>query len=201
MIIVEYDKGKENSMKVKVQPLPEGVIVLQISEALDRNEVATLIQGVEKLLKTAKSKLIVALEAKAIADVTGVKLLEKDLRNHQQLARKMGGDILYVVPRSFLGKIPNSLSDLKAAIGQLSKQPDPKAIGQEKTLKGSAETDPQERIKILELENEALTAKVRELLQIVGKPSTDEQLRAAVEFYRKLAIDGEQVPPGGPPSA
>lgn len=188
-------------MKVKVDSLPEGVIVCHISDALDRTEITTMVQVIEKLLSNGKARLILALSAKAIVDRIGIKQLEKNLRTHQALARKMGGDVLFVVPPSFVGQLPNSMGDLPLAIQHILKKPEPSAFPGVAQPEAKSDEDPAARIKVLELENRAMSAKIQDLLAAVRKPSTNEELKQAVEFYRNLALETEKQSPNAPPAA
>ncbi len=186
-------------MKFKLQSTPEGIVICRIKEPLSKIESDQVTQGIERILTSGKSKLILEFSLNA---ALGAPYLEKSLRTLKATAGRLGGDIKYVVPDPIGQRIFGSVTQLDVAIKSLLELkgiPQPNPVGEpvpEKKPEKEKKDPPDETLLTLEMkkltnENRILTEKVRELLQIVRQPSTNEDLKLAVDHYRKLATEVE----------
>ena len=146
-------------------------MICQVNEALSDNEQELLVRGIAKFLANGKSKIIVELEAKIPAPA--VEKIEKALTPERDLAKKLGGEIRFV--RSGGTESEAALRDLGGG-----SSPADHAL-----LKAQAE------IERLKMDNRLLMDKIEELMAKVSEPSSDTELRAAVDHYRKLSEEIE----------
>lgn len=169
-------------MKVKLENLPQGIFVCHILESLSRAEGEQVIQGITKILADGKSRIIIESSAPAVSSEGGPEFLEKGLRRQKELAQKLGGDVKYVVPENSRQNLPEAIFKYEDAVKIF--------LGQSEEFLKEIQSYKDE-IANLKAENLLLTRKLEELAQNLQKPSSDEDLRAALKHYQKLAAELE----------
>jgi hypothetical protein len=180
-------------VKFKLENNPAGVVICHILEPISESEAKQIILGIEKILANGKARIILSFSAMAASGPGGADYLEKSLRSFKVLAKKMGGNIHFAVPSpigdQILGCSPNLDHALQVVLGRSQG-----ATQEEERL--LAELDQLNlQVQKLQAENRVLSEKVRDLTEIVRQPSTDQELRAAVQHYRQLAAEVEALSP------
>lgn len=182
--------------KFKLETLPEGVIIVRILEELAATEAQQIMKGIEKVLANGKARIILEFAPPSLKGPAGPDFFEKTLRPLKTLAKKMRGDLLYVVPDPEGQKVFGAISTLKTAMKTILGQLD---LGKERTeLVAELEKIKVEHEK-LTAENTFLSQKIEELAKTVSLPSTDAELKAAVKHYQALAAEVEAAPPAAAP--
>ena len=181
--------------KFKLENFREGIIVCRVLEPLNQAEAAQIIKGIEKVLANGKARIILDFTSEAAKGEADPDFFEKSMRPLKNLAKKMRGDLLYVVPEPEGQKVFGAISDLKAAINNI--------LGQGDTGKDKSELIQEiENLKYankkLQNENKFLTEKVEELVKVVSEPSTNEEMKAGLDHYKNLAKEQELAPPTQP---
>lgn len=184
-------------MKVFIENLPQGALVCHINEPLRRSEADQIVLGIQKLLTNGKARIILDFNLESAAATGGASYLEKSVRKLRDLARKMAGDIVFVVPGAEGDRISGSVPDLNAALRRLLGRSGDLIRDHEDALKELGKKN--EEVVKLTAENKLLIAKIQELLRSISKPSTDAELQAAVLHYQKLAAEAEAQSPKGTP--
>ena len=177
-------------MKFKLEESPKGILVCHIIEPLEKKEAEQVITGVGRVLANGKARVILEFSKSAAIGPGGAAYLEKGLRKLRDLACKMNGDILYVIPEDVGVKIPGVLTNLSAAIHILLGGKHGQIKDQEKLLTDLYNQGLQ--LKEALAENALLSKKTQELLALVREPSADAELKSAVEHYKKLAMEVEE---------
>lgn len=169
-------------MKIKLETLKQGIFVCHILDALSLAEAEQITQGVTKVLSNGKARVLVEFNQASISGEAGPTYFEKALRTQRELAQKMGGDLKYVVPDPAGSKIPGAFYKYEDAISVfLGKSED--------LLKDKATL--QAEIDQLRRENEVLTIKLEDLSSHFQQPSSNQDLKAALEHYQTLAAELE----------
>lgn len=176
-------------MKFKLESQAHGLILCHIVEALTKEEASQILQGIHKLLANGKSRIIVQFDEKAAGGEAGAAHIERSLRQQRELARKMGGDMKFVVAGAAKAQVPDAFPDLAAAVQSFVGQPEELIRGQE-TLRAEM-AGLQSEIERLKAENVILGKKLEELLKVASKPSSDAELKQSAEHYKKLATEKE----------
>jgi len=186
-------------VKVSVESHPKGLVICKIKKSLLPKEAALVIVGISKLLANGKARILVEFAEEAATGPMGAEYLEKVLRDKRELAKRAGGDIRYVIAGAGPGavaaraRIPGANADLETAVQAFLGESEALAKAQEAMQVELKEKS--ELLNKLKTENAALVQKLEELLRIVRKPSTDRELWAAVEHYKKLSAEIELEPP------
>lgn len=178
-------------MKFKLETQPPGVMICHILQPLSRSEVGQFVQGIEKVLANGKARIVIHFQPEATDGEGGADFLEKSLRPFRVLAKKMGGDIHYAVPGPAGEKILGASPTLDAALAHILGRSPVTEHEHEKLLAQWVSVN-QEMEKV-RIENKLLTQKVKDLLELVRKPSTDSELKDAVQHYKTLAMEAEAI--------
>ena len=179
-------------MKFRLESNPEGVIICHLLAEVEEKTVKELASGVEKTLSIGKARIIVNFSAEA-AQAGRVHLIEKTLRNYQTLARKIGGDIVYVIPTELVHEVPNSYSTLAKAISRILKKKDYTVLDREKLI--SEIKTLTEKVQLLEKENSILAERLEENLITSREPTSLAEFEESLKFYQALSLKVESQSP------
>ena len=174
-------------MKFKLENVSPGVVICHVQEPISKQDVAQVLQGITKLLSNGRGRILIHFLSKAVRGEATPDYLEKALRQQKELACRMGGDIRYVIEGPDYLKVPAAFPDLDSALKSFQPQPDT-VIQVEAKLK-----EKEQQVRKLTEENRRLVEKLKELTEIIRKPSTDLELKAAVMHYRVLVAETEQA--------
>jgi CBS domain-containing protein len=174
------------------------VIYLRIElkqRKLTEAEGKQIVRGIEKVLANGKARIVIHFNTNQGAEAPGgVLFLEKGLEPLKALAIKMGGDIQFVVPESLRKNFPRAYSNLQTTIksitGKVAHTFDKDALRAQ-----VHHADPNSEVNLVRTENKYLVEKLRELLELVGQPSSDNELKTGLAHYRHLAAEVEASPP------
>lgn len=180
-------------MKFKLDNLPQGIIACRILEPLKNSEALQIVKGIEKVLSNGKARIILEFNKTSAEGEGGADFLEKSLRPFKVLAKKMRGDILFVVPDPYGDKIFGAYPDMKAAEIGILGEPEGGKKGSS-DLVADLEVARKEA-KELKTQNQFLEKKIEELIHLIRKPSTDDELKKGIEHYRVLAAQVEAESP------
>ncbi len=179
-------------MKFKLENHPEGILICHFHENVNEQNALELAKGIEKSLANGKTKIILNFSPKA-TDWKSLSHLDKIVRSFQVLAKKMGGEIVYVLPAQFLDKIQNSVETLEAAISRILRRDDFSKLDREALI--AELTKVKSRVAELETENLIVGEKLNDLLQVVNQPATQAEFAEGLKFFQALAEKIEAEPP------
>jgi uncharacterized coiled-coil protein SlyX len=112
------------------------------------------------------------------------------------LAQKMNGEVLYVLPAKIAARVEGTYPELALALQIVTAG---SGGGEEKSklvedLKKQV-VEQTAQIEKLTAALEGLAAKNKELAEIVSQPTTDLEMKAAIEHYRNLASEVQAITP------
>lgn len=182
-------------MSYQIDTKHAGVLVFRLIKPLTKLEVASLVREIEKSLKDGKSKFVLDFSKEAATAAIGFGFIQKECSKLQVFAKKMRGDILYVLPEKLAARVEGSYPDIAvalqiAAAGSVSD--DKQRLVDELKEKVAEQSGELAKLKAA---IEILAKKNKELLELVGQPSTDAEMKAAINHYRNLASEVQAVSP------
>lgn len=159
-------------LKFRTELLAGEVIACQVLLPLSQEEAQQCVQGVEKLLKHGKNKILFEFSTEETAQGSyGAVFFEKKMKPFQFLAQKTGGHLCYLVPASSQLKEPIFLKDRHQALA---------------TFGGpSVLLSLQEKEHLLE-ENRWLKKQLAGAFKGWTEPQSTQEMKQALEFYRTL---------------
>lgn len=169
-------------MKFKLENHPSGVVIGKFNEAFTKENCNDLVKVVEKMLAVGKARIVLSFALSSASGEYGIDFIEKILRRYKLLAKKMGGDIRYVLPITLSSQVATSESSIDQALR--------KFVG--------IEVDSESQILHLKTEtnklreaNSLLAKRLADALKKLRSPQTDEELKRAVAHYKALAAEAE----------
>jgi hypothetical protein len=153
-------------------------MLCHISEPLTEAELSMVSQGVSKLLANGKARILIEIEDQALQGMQslgGLERIEKALAVQKELAQKLGGEIRI-----------KALSKQGEAGAHADIPMIPAAEAAAAAAKAAGEIDR------LKKEIATLHRQVEGLLARVSEPSTNQELKAAVDHYQALAEAREE---------
>ena len=169
-------------MKFKLENHPSGVLIGKFNEPFTQENCDDLVKVVEKMLAVGKARIILSFALSSASGELGIDFIEKILRRHRLLAKKMGGDIRYVLPITLSSHVATSESSIDHALRKF----------------GGFEDDSESQLLHLKAEmnklreaNTLLAKRLVETLKKLRSPQTDEELQRAMVHYKALAVEAE----------
>ena len=170
-------------MKFKLESHPSGVLIGKFNEPFTRENCDDLVKVVEKMLAVGKTRIVLSFALSSASGELGIDFIEKILRRHRLLAKKMGGDIRYVLPVSLSSHVATSESSIDQALRKFVGIVVEDAESELRQLK-------EETIKLRDA-NTLLAKRLVDALKKIRNPQTDEELKRAIAHYKNLAVVAE----------
>ena len=165
-------------MKFELEKHLSGVVIGKFDEPFTKVNCEDLLKVVVKMLEVGKTRIILSFAPTSAIGEFGIDYIEGMLRRHRLLAKKMGGDIRYVLPITLSSHVATSESSIDLALR--------KFVGividsESELLQLRAETNKLREANIL------LAKRLADALKKLRTPQTDEELKRAVAHYKALA--------------